>query len=65
LAVNERLALEWLTESAWSNDAMVDEHSVRRQYHKRALQLHPDRPGGDAEAFRQLHELYQTLAKVF
>lgn len=38
----------------------VSEGDVRRAYHRRALDCYPDRPGGSADAFRELHETYEA-----
>ncbi len=34
---------------------------VRRAYRERVLEVHPDRPGGDADAFRRVHAAYEGL----
>ena len=40
---------------------IADADEVRRAYHAAAKQAHPDRPGGDAEAFREVVEAYERL----
>ena len=40
---------------------LADAAQVRRAYHACAKRAHPDRPGGDAEAFRQVTEAYEKL----
>jgi len=40
---------------------MADDAELRRAYHAAAKRAHPDRPGGDAEAFRQVVGAYERL----
>ena len=40
---------------------LADDAQVRRAYHACAKRAHPDRPGGDAEAFRQITQAYEKL----
>ncbi|MEZ9236025.1 DNA-J related domain-containing protein [Shewanella sp. 10N.286.52.A9] len=42
------------------NETATDK-DIRKQWRKLALKLHPDRPDGDAEQFRQVCEAWQTL----
>lgn len=41
-------------------DAKPD--AIKRAYRKKAAQTHPDRPGGDKEAFQQVNRAYATLS---
>jgi len=34
---------------------------IRKAYKKKSMQLHPDRPDGDAEKFKQVNEAYSVL----
>ncbi len=40
---------------------LADETEIRRAYHAAAKRAHPDRPGGDASAFREVAEAYARL----
>ena len=35
---------------------------IKKSYRKNAIKLHPDKPGGDTEKFKQLTEAYHTLS---
>jgi DnaJ-class molecular chaperone len=35
---------------------------IKKQYRKLSLELHPDRPGGDANKFKIINEAYETLS---
>lgn len=35
---------------------------IKKQYRKLSLECHPDRPGGNAEKFKELNEAYETLS---
>jgi len=35
---------------------------LKKQYRKLSLEFHPDRPGGDANKFKQINEAYETLS---
>lgn len=37
---------------------------IRKAYKKRALQCHPDRPGGNEQTFRLVNEAYEVLSSV-
>lgn len=37
---------------------------LKKQYRKLALELHPDRPNGDAEAFKELVNQYEAMHKL-
>jgi hypothetical protein len=43
----------------------VREDEISRCYRRQALACHPDRPAGDAEAFRRLQQNYQILRAAF
>lgn len=43
-------------------DASASEEEVRKAYKTKAQTLHPDREGGDEEAFKELLEAYKTLS---
>lgn len=42
------------------NDASVDD--IKKSYRKKAMQLHPDKPGGDEAAFKKVQEAYEVLS---
>lgn len=38
------------------------EAEIKKAYRSLSLKYHPDRPGGDAEKFKQISEAYETLS---
>ena len=40
----------------------ADPKTIRQRYRRRSLDLHPDRPGGDAAAFRELSDAFDILS---
>mmetsp|Transcript_103497 Transcript_103497/g.297313 ORF Transcript_103497/g.297313 Transcript_103497/m.297313 type:complete len:191 (+) Transcript_103497:3-575(+) len=40
----------------------VEENDIRNSFRKQAMLLSPDRPGGDAEKFRELQSAYEFLS---
>lgn len=44
------------------NDALTKE-KLNRAFHKRAMQTHPDKKGGNAEEFKAVNEAYENLLK--
>lgn len=53
-------ALAILGFSAGSTPTVAE---LKKAYRKKALETHPDKPGGSAEAFRTLTEAYELLMK--
>src|SRR3954447_8388875 len=39
----------------------VSSEQLHDAYRRRVMQTHPDRPGGSAEAFKEVQEAYDTL----
>jgi hypothetical protein len=37
--------------------------SIRKAFHKKAIETHPDRPGGNAEEFKKVYAAYNALSK--
>lgn len=37
--------------------------AVRKAFHKKAIETHPDRPGGNAEEFKKVYAAYNALSK--
>jgi len=37
--------------------------SIRKAFHKKAIETHPDRPGGNAEEFKKVYAAYNALGK--
>lgn len=52
--ITEHLATLGLSEGA-------DADAIKAAYRKQALKLHPDKPGGDADAFKKLQGAYDAL----
>jgi len=42
-------------------DADADEEAVREAYRERVKSVHPDREGGDEEAFKRVNDAYERL----
>src|SRR4051812_13968758 len=40
---------------------LADQDAIRAAYHAAAKRSHPDRPGGDADAFREVVDAYARL----
>jgi len=38
--------------------------TIRKAYHRKALQTHPDRPGGSTEEFKKIKAAFNALSKV-
>lgn len=45
-------------------DKNSSEAAIRKAYHKEAVKLHPDKPGGDTKKFQKLQDLYQEGLKI-
>ena len=52
--ISEHLATLGLSEGA-------DADAIKAAYRRRALKMHPDKPGGDADAFKKLQGAYEAL----
>ena len=39
-----------------------DDKTIRQRYRRRSLEAHPDRPGGNTAAFRELSEAFEVLS---
>ncbi|WP_374758468.1 DNA-J related domain-containing protein [Shewanella sp. KT0246] len=61
IGVNQVLMHDSHALSIFELDASATNKDIRKQWRKLALKLHPDRPGGDAQQFRQVCEAWQTL----
>ena len=47
-------------------DSFDDEfQKLKRKYFRAALKSHPDKPGGDAEKFREVRSAFETLRSIF
>jgi len=42
--------------------ATATAEAIKKQYRKLSLHVHPDKPGGSADAFRRLTDAYETLS---
>jgi len=40
----------------------ASQEQIKKQYRKLSLECHPDRPGGNANKFKELNEAYETLS---
>jgi len=40
----------------------ASQDQIKKKYRALSLECHPDRPGGNAEKFKQLNEAYETLS---
>ncbi len=40
---------------------LVTREEIRKRYHKLVRDVHPDRPGGDAERMERINRAYETL----
>lgn len=43
-------------------DATTAEADIKKSYRRLALRWHPDKPGGDADRFRQINQAYEVLS---
>ena len=43
-------------------DVSIDE--IRKLYKRKAMQLHPDRPGGSHEKFQELTRAYEIIVRL-
>jgi curved DNA-binding protein CbpA len=42
--------------------ATDDSATIRSRFRRKSLERHPDRPGGDAAAFREVHDAFEILS---